>query len=152
WTFITMTAATFAIAGFPPFAGFFSKDEILARAYEASPACWFIGVTTAFITSFYMFRLWFLTFFGDYRGRAATEPGHPSAHGHGAHHGDPHESPMVMLAPLMVLAVLSVIGGWVGIGGRFEHFLAPVFGEGASVAMPEALSRGTEYGLIAISV
>jgi NADH-quinone oxidoreductase subunit L len=149
WTFITMSAATFAIAGFPPFAGFFSKDEILARAYETSPAYWFIGVTTAFITSFYMFRLWFMTFFGDYRGRAAS---HAPAHGQVSHHGDPHESPMVMLIPLMILAVLSVIGGWVGIGGRFEHFLAPVFGEGASMAAPEALSRGIEYGLMAISV
>ena len=153
WTFMTMTAATFAIAGFPPFAGFFSKDEILARAYEANPAYWFIGVTTAFITSFYMFRLWFMTFFGDYRGREAAENGHAPAHGHGhGGHGDPHESPMIMLVPLMILAVLSVIGGWVGIGGRFEHFLSPVFGEGAPAGATEALSRGTEITLIVISV
>ena len=102
WTFMTMSAATFAISGLPPFAGFFSKDEILARAYEANPAYWFVGVTTAFITSFYMFRLWYMTFFGDYRGREAAEPGHASAHARGPHHGDPHESPMVMLAPLMI--------------------------------------------------
>jgi NADH-quinone oxidoreductase subunit L len=153
WTFMTMTAATFAIAGFPPFAGFFSKDEILARAYEANPAYWFIGVTTAFITSFYMFRLWFMTFFGDYRGREAAEQGHAPAHGHGhGGHGDPHESPMIMLVPLMILAVLSVIGGWVGIGGRFEHFLSPVFGEGAPAVATEALSRSTEITLIVISV
>ena len=151
WTFMTMTAATFAIAGFPPFAGFFSKDEILARAYEANPAYWFIGVTTAFITSFYMFRLWFMTFFGDYRGREAAERGHAPVHGHGGHH-DPHESPMIMLVPLMILAVLSVIGGWVGIGGRFEHFLSPVFGEGAAAAATEALSRSTEITLMVISV
>jgi len=152
WTFLTMTAATFAISGFPPFAGFFSKDEILARAYEANPAYWFIGVTTAFITSFYMFRLWFMTFFGDYRGREALEPGHPCAHGHGSHRGDPHESPMVMLVPLMILALLSVVGGWVGIGGRFEHFLAPVFGEGPSTAATEVLSHITEITLMMISV
>ena len=151
WTFMTMSAATFAIAGFPPFAGFFSKDEILARAYQANPAYWFLGVTTAFITSFYMFRLWFLTFFGDYRGRESAEPGHTSTGVHGAH-GDPHESPMVMLVPLMILAVLSVIGGWVGIGGRFEHFLAPVFGEGAAAVATEALSRATEITLMIISV
>src|ERR1700756_2847286 len=151
WTFLTMTAATFAIAGFPPLAGFFSKDEILARAYEANPAYWFIGVTTAFITSFYMFRLWFLTFFGDYRGRDSAGHGHAQAHVHGGH-GDPHESPMVMLVPLMILAVLSVIGGWVGIGGRFEHFLAPVFGEGATAAATEALSQSTEITVIVISV
>ena len=152
WTFLTMTAATFAIAGFPFFAGFFSKDEILARAYEANPAYWFIGVTTAFITSFYMFRLWFMTFFGDYRGRETGGHGHAAAtHGHGGH-GDPHESPMIMLVPLMILAVLSVVGGWVGIGGRFEHFLAPVFGEGSSGVATEALSRSTEITLMGISV
>ncbi len=71
-----------------------------------------------------------MTFFGDYRGAAAPDAhGHSShGHGHGDDHGhDPHESPWVMLGPLMVLAFLSVVGGWVGIGGRFEHFLAPVF-------------------------
>ena len=68
WTFWTMTIATFAIAGIPPFAGFFSKDEILWRAYQASWVYWFIGLFTAFLTSFYMFRLWFMTFFGEYRG------------------------------------------------------------------------------------
>src|SRR4030081_3789948 len=66
WTFWTMTIATFAIAGIPPFAGFFSKDEILWRAYQASWVYWFIGLFTAFLTSFYMFRLWFMTFFGEY--------------------------------------------------------------------------------------
>jgi NADH-quinone oxidoreductase subunit L len=155
WTFLTMSAATFAIAGFPPLAGFFSKDEILARAYAANPTYWFIGVTTAFITSFYMFRLWFMTFFGDYQG--ATEHGHADSRGHGGHdghgHGDPHESPMVMLVPLIILAVLSVVGGWVGIGGRFEHFLSPVFGRPASSeGATEALSRSTEGTLMVISV
>ena len=154
WTFLTMSAATFAIAGFPPLAGFFSKDEILARAYAANPTYWFIGVTTAFITSFYMFRLWYMTFFGDYRG--ATEHGHADSHGLGGHdghgHGDPHESPMVMLVPLMILAVLSVVGGWVGIGGRFEHFLAPVFGEPTASVATEAMSHSTEITLMLISV
>jgi NADH-quinone oxidoreductase subunit L len=148
-TFITMSVATLAIAGIWPFAGFFSKDEILARAYQANPAYWFIGVTTAFITSFYMFRLWFMTFWGDYRGRDSA--GHADPHGHQGH-GDPHESPLVMLVPLMILAVLSLVGGWVGIGGRFEHFLAPVFGEGASTIANEALSHGTEIILVAISL
>jgi NADH-quinone oxidoreductase subunit L len=152
WTFLTMSAATFAIAGFPPFAGFFSKDEILARAYLANPTYWFIGVTTAFITSFYMFRLWFMTFFGDYRGRDSTEHGHADAHGHEGH-GDPHESPMVMLVPLMILGVLSVVGGWVGIGGRFERFLAPVFRTGnVAEAATETLSQSTEITLMMISV
>ena len=75
WTFWTMTVATFAIAGFPPLAGFFSKDEILWQAYQpdGSWVYWLIGVITAFITSFYMFRLWFMTFFGEYRGEAGHD-------------------------------------------------------------------------------
>src|ERR1022692_2685434 len=79
WTFATMTIATFAIAGFPPLAGFFSKDEILWKAYSSehgSWVFWLIGVITAFITSFYMFRLWFMTFFGDYRGGPSVHDKH----------------------------------------------------------------------------
>jgi NADH-quinone oxidoreductase subunit L len=139
WTFWTMTAGTLAIAGIPGLAGFFSKDEILWRSYQASWAYWLIGVITAFITSFYMFRLWFLTFFGEYRGAASTShdvethSAHdsPAAHGHG--HGGVHESPRVMVIPLAILAILSVIGGYVGVPGslggnnRFDHFLGPVF-------------------------
>src|SRR5580658_6444846 len=87
WTFWCMTAATLAISGIPGFAGFFSKDEILWRAYQASWVYWLAGVVTAFITSFYMFRLWFLTFFGEYRGADADpDSGDHSAHDtHGAH-------------------------------------------------------------------
>ena len=138
WTFWTMTAATLAIAGIPGLAGFFSKDEILWRAYQASWAYWLVGVVTAFITSFYMFRLWFMTFFGEYRGEAAGHgaPAHDAhaGHGHGGHgHGGVHESPKVMVIPLAILAVLSVIGGYVGVPGSlggnnyFDHFLGPVF-------------------------
>jgi NADH-quinone oxidoreductase subunit L len=136
WTFWTMTAGTIAISGIPPFAGFFSKDEILWRAYQASWIYWAIGLFTAFLTSFYMFRLWFMTFFGEYRGAAEDE----DDHGHGAHasrgghgHGGIHESPRVMLVPLVLLAILSVTGGWVGVPGSlggsnvFEKFLGPVF-------------------------
>jgi NADH-quinone oxidoreductase subunit L len=133
WTFWTMTAATLAIAGIPGFAGFFSKDAILWRAYQASWAYWLVGVVTAFITSFYMFRLWFLTFFGEYRGEAAGHgaPAHDAHSGHG--HGGIHESPKVMVIPLAILAILSVIGGYVGVPGslggsnHFDHFLGPVF-------------------------
>jgi NADH-quinone oxidoreductase subunit L len=165
WTFLTMTIATFAIAGFPPLAGFFSKDEILWKAYSSpygSWVYWAIGVTTAFITSFYMFRLWFLTFFGDYRGATAheghdTRAGAPAPHGHEHEHGSPHESPWVMVGPLVVLALLSFVGGWVGIGGRFEHFLAPVFQSGMSAELAhetagEAANAGTETLLMMISV
>jgi NADH-quinone oxidoreductase subunit L len=125
WTFWTMTIATFAIAGFWPLAGFFSKDAILYRALTSphgSWVYWAVGLFTAFVTSFYMFRLWFMTFFGEYRGEE-----HHEDHGHG--HGGVHESPWVMLAPLVVLAVLSFTGGWIG-AERFEKFL------GASVETP----------------
>ena len=109
WTFL---AATGAIAGIPPLAGFFSKDEILARAFEKHPALWIVGATTAGMTAFYMFRLLFLTFFGYSR---ADE--HVEKH--------IHESPRSMTVPLMALAVLSVVGGWTG-SARFAKFLEPV--------------------------
>ncbi|HWY21865.1 MAG TPA: NADH-quinone oxidoreductase subunit L [Candidatus Acidoferrum sp.] len=144
WTFLTMGIATLAIAGIPPLAGFWSKDEILWKAYQDSPVYWAIGVVTAFITSFYMFRLLYMTFFGDYRGAEVD------AHGRGSHgHGEPQESPVVMLVPLMILATLSLIGGLIGIGNRFEHFLAPVFGSGEAA---EAASHSTELLLMGVSV
>ncbi len=151
WTFLTMSIATLAIAGIPPLAGFWSKDEILWKAYSSpngSWVFWLIGVITAFLTSFYMFRLWYMTFFGDYREAQVDERGHIS-HSDAAHdHGLPHESPRVMLVPLMILAILSLVGGFVGWGNHFEHFLAPVFGATES----EAASRGTELLLMGISV
>jgi len=165
WTFLTMSIATFTIAGFPPLAAYFSKDEILWKAYSSpygSWVYWLIGVITAFLTSFYMFRLWFLTFFGDYRGASAHDghdprTGAPAPHGQEHGHGDPHESPWVMLGPLVILAILSFVGGWVGIGGRFEHFLAPVFQSGgtaqlAQEAAGEAGGKWTETFLTLISV
>jgi NADH-quinone oxidoreductase subunit L len=155
WTALTMGIATLAIAGIPPFAGFWSKDEILWKAYQTSKVYWALGLITAFITSFYMFRLLFMTFAGDYRGAKVDEHGHgPRGHDGDDHgHGDPHESPMVMLVPLMILALLSVVGGLVGIGNHFEHFLAPVFGAGVSVeAAGETAGGGTEYLLMGVSV
>jgi len=110
-TFWTMTAAVFAIAGFPPFAGFFSKDAILYAAFlqgTGGKLLWFVGLVTALLTSFYMFRLWYLAFMG--------EPRSETAHA--------HESPRSMLIPLVILAILSVCGGWVGIE-RFSAYLAP---------------------------
>ncbi|MGA7928778.1 MAG: NADH-quinone oxidoreductase subunit L [Candidatus Sulfotelmatobacter sp.] len=146
-TFGTMFIATLAIAGVPPLAGFWSKDEILWKAYQASAVYWGIGVVTAFLTSFYMFRLLFLTFFGDYRGAQVDAHG---SHSHDAHgHGEPHESPMVMLVPLMILALLSLVGGLLGIGDGFEHFLAPVFG---STVVVENAGHGTELLLMGVSV
>jgi NADH-quinone oxidoreductase subunit L len=157
WTFMTMGIATLAIAGIPPFAGFWSKDEILWKAFSSehgSWVFWLVGVVTAFITSFYMFRLLFMTFFGDYRGAHVDEHGHGShGDGDGHGHGEPHESPMVMLVPLMILAVLSVLGGLVGIGNGFEHFLAPVFGSGEVAGVAgEAAGRGTELLLMGVSI
>jgi len=152
WTFWTMTAATFAIAGLPPFAGFFSKDEILWSAFSSEYGSWIfwaVGLLTAFLTSFYMFRLWFLTFFGEFRGEEGDDHGK---------HGHIHESPMVMLIPLVVLAVLSVIGGWIGwpqtIGGtqRFDHFLAPVFSAHAEETAVAAAEHSKELLLAGISV
>lgn len=167
-TFWTMTMGVFAIAGIPPLAGFFSKDEILFQTFMSpgplGKALWLVGLITAGMTSFYMFRLWFMTFFGNYRGTSDPHDGHDThasasaAHGHGHdNHGhDPHESPWVMLGPLVILAILSVVGGWVGIGGRFEHFLAPVFQSGTAVEVAqgsgEAAGKWTETLLMLISV
>src|ERR1700736_4852213 len=174
-TFWTMTAGVFAIAGIPPLAGFFSKDEILFRTFTSDnpigKPLWFVGLVTAGMTSFYMFRLWFKTFFGPEHFEE-----HADLHDHGAavhayscsHAGmvaDPeenhphsvHESPWIMLGPLVILAILSVIGGWVGVpaamGGHDEigHFLDPVFTSGAAVEAATA-SHGLELGLAAISV
>ncbi|MGC2475947.1 MAG: NADH-quinone oxidoreductase subunit L [Candidatus Sulfotelmatobacter sp.] len=152
-TFGTMLIATLAISGIPPFAGFWSKDEILWKAYQANWVYWLIGAITALLTSFYMFRLLFMTFWGDYKGIQVDDHGHAHAtHGHGDHgHGEPHESPMVMLVPLMILALLSVVGGLVGIHNGFEHFLDPVFGS----EFPKAITEGsgnTEWLLMGVSV
>jgi NADH-quinone oxidoreductase subunit L len=154
WTFWTMTAATFAIAGFPPFAGFFSKDQILWKAFSGEHGSWVfwaIGVFTAFLTSFYMFRLWFLTFFGEYRGETAT--GHGDDHVHAVSdsragapaprgHGGIHESPTIMLIPLVILALLSICGGWAG-GERFDKFLSPVLHAGVTANSLEEVGAAT---------
>ncbi|MGA8152008.1 MAG: NADH-quinone oxidoreductase subunit L [Terriglobales bacterium] len=151
WTFWTMTAATFAIAGFPPFAGFFSKDAILFQAFTSpygSWVYWAIGVFTAFLTSFYMFRQWFLTFFGEYRGKEHSSHDEHSQSSHG--HGGIHESPAVMLVPLVILALLSVCGGWIG-SERFDKFLAPVFHSGPAVtdtATSAPAEQGVSEGLL----
>jgi NADH-quinone oxidoreductase subunit L len=166
WTFWTMTAATLAIAGIPPFAGFFSKDEILWQAYSSphgSWVYWLVGVVTAFVTSFYMFRLWFLTFFGEYRGElASSHEEHSQAETQASHgHGGIHESPKVMLVPLVILAVLSAVGGWPR--SSFESFLSPVFHAGVTAYMPAEAARanissephnagGSEALLMGISV
>jgi NADH-quinone oxidoreductase subunit L len=149
WTFWTMTAATLAIAGFPPFAGFFSKDAILWKAYSSpygSWVFWLIGVFTAFLTSFYMFRLWFLTFFGEYRGEVtAGHGGHMQVVGSsraGASTPHIHESPKIMLIPLVILAVLSICGGWVG-SERFDKFLSPALHASVTAYSAEETAAAT---------
>jgi NADH-quinone oxidoreductase subunit L len=157
-TFWTMTAAVFAISGIWPFSGFFSKDEILYQTFISpnplAKLLWFVGLLTAGLTSFYMFRLWFKTFFGEPR---FNEHPHDDLHNHGI-----HESPLVMTIPLILLAILSIIGGWVGIpaalGGHneFAHFLAPVFESTtlifATATAPEAASNSLELALAALSL
>ena len=129
-TFWTMFMATLAIAGAPGFSGFFSKDEILNEAQVMSPVLWGLGVLTAGLTSFYMFRLLFLTFFGGQR--------------YDDHHVHVHESPKNMTVPLIVLAILSVCGGWMAApelwGGvnHFQHFLSPIFSNLGATTVPAA--------------
>lgn len=106
-TFSVLLIAALAISGVPPLSGFFSKDAILAAAHEHHPWMYWVGVLTAGMTAFYVFRSIFLTFFGSYKGDAHV-----------------HESPLVMTGPLMVLAVLSAVGGFINI----PHFLEPIFG------------------------
>ncbi|HEY1270335.1 MAG TPA: NADH-quinone oxidoreductase subunit L [Terriglobales bacterium] len=151
WTFWTMTMGTFAIAGFPLLSGFFSKDLILFKVFSSpfgSRLLWAVLLLTAFMTSFYMFRQWFLTFFGEFRGApAAVHGGHQEHAGQEkhAHAGHAHESPMVMVLPLVVLAILSVFGGWPGAGehSAFGNFLAPVFSQ-YSEGLPAATVSGGE--------
>jgi len=146
WDRIPVTAKTFfvatlAIAGIPPLAGFFSKDEILGRAFEKHWALWMVGFITAGMTAFYMFRLVFLTFFGYSR---ADE--HAQKH--------IHESPKTMTIPLMILAVLSVIGGWSG-SARFAKFLEPVMSTAGVPAEPAKIAEAwsaTELLLMFLSV
>ena len=133
-TFAVTTIGVLAIAGFPPLAGFFSKDAILAAAFTQGPGgklLWAVGLITALLTSFYMFRLWYLAFLGESRS--------PEVH--------PHESPWSMLGPLVILAGLSVVGGWVGIE-RFAGFLAPSVGE----RVAEAGGNSLEIILMVVAV
>ena len=140
--------ATLAIAGIPPLAGFFSKDEILGHAFERYPSLWIVGFLTAGLTAFYMFRLLFLAFFGLSRVPPELE-----------HHI--HESPRSMTVPLAILAFLSLVGGWIGwpssLGGvnQFDRFLEPVLKsvipEAAAVEVAQHAPFG-EYLLMAASV
>jgi NADH-quinone oxidoreductase subunit L len=172
-TFWTMFIGTLAIAGTPGLAGFFSKDEILWQAFSSNRGhivLWAVGTLVAGITAFYMFRLLFMTFFGDYRGghavhhddhavQHATKDAHAHdahGHGHGAH--EIHESPSAMTFPLIVLAIGSIVAGYIGMpawlgGSAFEHWLEPVL-EPVPGIVGEAhhYSHGFEIGLASVSV
>ena len=141
-TFITFLIGCIAIAGIPPFSGFFSKDAILLSAFEKNPVLYCIALFTALLTAFYMFRLLFITFTGKFRGTQEQE-----------HHL--HESPAAMTIPLIILAVLSIVGGFVGIpdvlmhgGDKMGEFLSPVI---AIHAPEQPVSHSTEYMLMALS-
>jgi NADH-quinone oxidoreductase subunit L len=145
-TFLTMIVAALAISGCPPLAGFFSKDEILWSAWShGHPMVWFFGFVTAFLTAFYMFRLIFLTFYGEPRFSEEVR-----------HHA--HESPSSMTGPLLVLGVLSVIGGFIGTpswlhlgSNRFFEFLEPSL---SLAYRPEyhEFAHIVEFGFAALSV
>jgi len=137
-TQVTFLIGCLAIAGCPPFSGFFSKDAILLSAFEHNKILWGLAVFAAMMTTYYMFRLYFLTFSGKFRGTHDQE-----------HHL--HESPTAMTLPLIILAILAVIGGFVGVphilGGHNEiaTFLQPVIPMHENV---NPVSSGTEYGLM----
>jgi NADH-quinone oxidoreductase subunit L len=135
-TFAVTTVGVLAIAGIYPFAGFFSKDAILYAAYSQGrngQVLWFVGVVTALLTSFYMFRLWYLAFLGKSR----SEDVHP------------HESPFSMLAPLVILALLSICGGWIGIE-RFAEYLTPSVG--ARIVEANSWSLAVPYSPLHLSL
>ncbi len=144
-TFVTFLIGVLAISGIPPFAGFFSKDEILAKAFEANPIVWALALTTSLLTAFYMFRLLFLTFYGKTR---ASD--HAIAH--------IHESPKSITIPLTLLAILSVVGGFMGVpealfgSNKLEHFLSPVFENSLALMNHTHLAHSTEYMLMGLVV
>ncbi|UOQ54712.1 NADH-quinone oxidoreductase subunit L [Hymenobacter cellulosivorans] len=146
-TFLTFFIGCLAISGIPPFSGFFSKDEILEHAFQHNKILWGMGLLTAFLTAFYMFRLLFLTFFGEFRGTEEQK-----------HHL--HESPASMTLPLIILAVLAAVGGFMGapmfVGKHYlADYLAPLFTYSRALnpeAFASELDHGTELMLIGLSV
>ncbi len=144
-TFWTMLIGAIAISGIPPFSGFFSKDEILSHVFEHSKTMYVLGVIGSMFTAFYMFRLIYLTFYGKFRGTNEQE-----------HHL--HESPSLMTVPLIILAILSVIGGFLGVpevlGGHhwLEHFLSPIFSATTAQVSEFHIEQQSELILMAVSI
>ncbi|TXH22525.1 MAG: NADH-quinone oxidoreductase subunit L, partial [Chitinophagaceae bacterium] len=144
-TSITFLIGCLAIAGIPGFSGFFSKDEILVSAFASSPVLYAVALFAALLTAFYMFRLYATTFKGSFRGTHEQE-----------HHL--HESPSAMTIPLIVLAILSAIGGFIGIpefmmqgANSLKDFLAPVFADSNKILHAHHLSHSTEWMLAGLS-
>jgi NADH-quinone oxidoreductase subunit L len=144
-THITFLLGCLAIAGVPPFSGFFSKDEILVGAYNENPLYYYIGLAGALMTAFYMFRLYALTFLGKFRGTHEQE-----------HHL--HESPSAITFPLIILAILSVFGGLLGIPALFaenahalENFLDPIFAGSQEYTTAHHLEHSTEWIMMGAS-
>jgi NADH-quinone oxidoreductase subunit L len=150
-TMVTLLCGSLAIAGFPFLSGAASKDLILEAAYEHAPWMYWVGVFTAGMTAFYVFRAFFLTFFGEYKGKHAQPAHHDpdTAHQDTHHHGTPHESPAVMWIPLAILAVLSVVGGFINI----PRFLEPLFPlqEGEPARWLEYVAMAAGLGGIALA-
>ena len=142
-THITMLVGCLAIAGIPGFSGFFSKDEILMGAYAHNPILYYVGLGAALMTAFYMFRLYSMTFLGQFRGDS---------------HHPPHESPAAMTLPLVVLAILAALGGYIGLPEVFVHgghklaaFLGPVFAQSNQLMGAHAIDHNTEWVLMGVS-
>ena len=138
-TYITFLLATLAISGIPPFAGFFSKDEILMVAFHENKILWFLAAIASIMTAFYMFRLLYLTFFKDFRGTQEQK-------------NHLHESPTAMTIPLIVLAILSVIGGAISLPGAswLNNYLQPIILNNAA-SNPHLLGA-SEYILMALAI
>ena len=142
-THFTFLMGCLAISGIPPFSGFFSKDEILSAAFEKNPVYYVVGIAGAMITAFYMFRLYATTFLGKFRGTEKQQQ-------------HLHESPLAITIPLMILAILAVVGGFVNIPeafskgpGGLSRFLHAGFADAESQA--ESLSGPTEFLLMTVS-
>ncbi len=123
WTYATFLIGSLSLAGIWPLAGFWSKDEILVNALEAQPVLFTLAMITVFLTAFYMFRAIFMTFHGEYRGGATDD---------GVDHSHTHESPWVMVGPLVFLAILAIAAGWWNLTGGFNEFLGHHGGHGAA--------------------
>jgi NADH-quinone oxidoreductase subunit L len=158
-TYFTWIVGWLAICGVPPFAGFFSKDEILWQTFSSSHGSivlWALAAVTAVMTAFYMTRLTSLTFWGTPRfntqdhGSHHAHHGHDDGHGHGHGHGLPHESPWMMVLPLVILAVLSATGGLMGIPHHswLDHWLEPVI----PAHHASTVSADLEWILMGVSV